>query len=153
MGDEQVDVETFTEEIRAWLDANAAASPRDYGAILPPGLADEGRAWQRRIFDGGFAGIHWPVEFGGQGLTPEHTAMWIEACAIASVPPFIYMVGVVLTGGSILAFGTPEQQRAHLPSIITGERVWCQLFSEPGAGSDLASLSTRAERDGDEYVL
>ncbi len=86
-------------------------------------------------------------------MTPEHTAAWIESCARAGVPPFVNMVGVVLAGGSLLLFGTEEQKREHLRPIITGERVWCQLFSEPGAGSDLASLSTRAVRDGDEYVL
>src|SRR4051794_41700775 len=111
MGDEQVDVETFTEEIRAWLDANAAASPRDYGAILPPDLADEGRAWQRRIYDAGFAGIHWPVEYGGQGLTPEHTATWIELCARASVPPVLNMVGVVLARGAPLPFWAPAEKK------------------------------------------
>ena len=147
------DVEQFRASAHDWLDDNRDTAPRDYGAILPSALAEEERAWQRRLFDAGFAGIHWPEEFGGRGLTPEHTAAWIEECALAAVPPFINMVGVVLAGGSILLFGTPEQQREHLRPIITGERVWCQLFSEPGAGSDLASLATRAERDGDEYVL
>jgi alkylation response protein AidB-like acyl-CoA dehydrogenase len=137
-----------------WLDANREHAPRDYGAILPPDLRDEGMAWQRTLFDAGFAGIHWPVEHGGRGLTPEHNAAWIEECARAAVPPFINMVGVVLAGGSLQLFGTSEQQSEHLRPIITGERVWCQLFSEPGAGSDLASLQTRAERDGtDTYVL
>ena len=148
-----IDVEAFRVEAAAWLAANKPHAPRDYGAILPPDLRDEGTAWQRRLFDAGFAGIHWPEEHGGRGLTPEHTAEWIEACALAAVPPFINMVGVVLTGGSILLFGTPEQQAEHLGPILRGERVWCQLFSEPGAGSDLASLTTKAERDGDEYVL
>ncbi|HVF33505.1 MAG TPA: acyl-CoA dehydrogenase family protein [Acidimicrobiales bacterium] len=148
---------TGVEEFRAaadeWLRANRHHAPRDYGAILPPDLREEGTAWQRRLFEAGFAGIHWPAEHGGRDLTPDHTARWIEACAHAGVPPFVNMVGVVLAGGSILRFGTPEQQAEHLRPILTGERVWCQLFSEPGAGSDLASLTTRAERDGDEYVL
>jgi alkylation response protein AidB-like acyl-CoA dehydrogenase len=148
-----IDVDAFRATAREWLDANRDTAPRDYGAILPSALADEGRAWQRQLLDAGFAGIHWPEEFGGRGLTPEHTSAWIEECALAAVPPFINMVGVVLTGGSILLFGTPEQQREHLPRILTGEHVWCQLFSEPGAGSDLAGLATRAERDGDEYVV
>jgi alkylation response protein AidB-like acyl-CoA dehydrogenase len=148
-----IDVETFTEQIRSWLDANRDAAPRDYGAILPPDLADEGRAWQRRIYDGGFAGIHWPVEVGGRGLTPEHNSAWVTACALAQVPAYLNMVGCVLTGGALLTFGTPEQQTEHLPAIITGEQIWCQLFSEPDAGSDLASLTTTAERDGDEWVL
>jgi alkylation response protein AidB-like acyl-CoA dehydrogenase len=147
------DVVAFRRAADEWLAANTATAPRDYGAILPPDLRAEGTAWQRRLFDAGFAGIHWPEEFGGRGLTPDHTAQWIEACAIAQVPPFINMVGVVLAGGSILLFGTDEQKREHLRAILQGERVWCQLFSEPGAGSDLASLTTRAERDGDTYVI
>jgi alkylation response protein AidB-like acyl-CoA dehydrogenase len=79
--------------------------------------------------------------------------VWVTACALAEVPPFINMVGVLLAGGSILGFGTAEQQAEHLRPILTGERIWCQLFSEPGAGSDLASLATTATRDGDEYVV
>ncbi len=153
MSDTTIDLETFSRQIDAWLEANAGAAPRDYGAILPPELADEGRAWQRRIFDGGFAGIHWPVEVGGRGLTPEHNAAWVTACALAQVPAYINMVGCVLTGGALLVFGTPEQHAEHLPGIIRGEQIWCQLFSEPDAGSDLASLATTAERDGDEWVL
>jgi alkylation response protein AidB-like acyl-CoA dehydrogenase len=147
------DVAGFARSAAVWLDEHRHEAPRDYGAILPSELRDEGVAWQRRLFEAGFAGIHWPVEHGGRGLTPDHTAAWIEACALAEVPPFINMVGVVLTGGSILRFGTPEQQARHLRPILTGERIWCQLFSEPGAGSDLASLTTTARRDGDEYVL
>ena len=147
------DVATFAADAAAWLEDHSDVAPRNYGAILPPDLRDEGAAWQRRLFDAGFAGIHWPQEHGGRGLTPDHTAAWIEACARADVPPFINMVGVVLAGGSLLLFGTPEQQAEHLRPILTGERVWCQLFSEPAAGSDLASLRTAAERDGDEYVL
>jgi alkylation response protein AidB-like acyl-CoA dehydrogenase len=147
------DVETFQREAAEWLAANKRHAPRDYGAILPVELHHEGVAWQRRISDAGFAGIHWPAEYGGRGLTPEHNAAWIVEAAKAEVPPFINMVGVVLTGGSLLLFGTDEQKAEHLPSILTGDKVWCQLFSEPGAGSDLASLATRAERVGDDYVV
>jgi alkylation response protein AidB-like acyl-CoA dehydrogenase len=148
-----LDVATFRADAERWLTEHRKDAPPDYGAILPSDLAEKGRAWQRLLHDAGFAGIHWPEECGGRGLTPEHTATWIELCARSSVPPFINMVGVVLAGGSLLLFGTDEQKREHLAPIITGERVWCQLFSEPGAGSDLASLSTRAERDGDEYAI
>jgi alkylation response protein AidB-like acyl-CoA dehydrogenase len=146
-------VEQFAAEARAWLAAHRAHAPADYGPILPAELAGAGRAWQRRLHDAGFAGIHWPEEHGGRGLTPEHTAAWTTACAHAEVPPFINMVGCVLTGGALLAFGTPAQQTEHLRPIITGERVWCQLFSEPDAGSDLASLTSRAERDGDRWIV
>ena len=146
-------VEEFRARAGAWLAEHRGDAPRDYGAILPPGLAAEGRRWQKALFDAGFAGVTWPVEHGGQGLSPEHGGAWITECALAQVPPFLNMVGCVLTGGAVMAFGTPEQQAEHLRPILTGERIWCQLFSEPDAGSDLASLSTRAVRDGDEWVV
>lgn len=146
-------VDGFRARAAAWLVEHRSAAPRDYGAILPPDRAEEGRRWQRTLYDAGFAGIHWPVEHGGQGLSPEHNAAWITECALAEVPPFLNMVGCVLTGSALLAFGTDDQQAEHLRPILTGERIWCQLFSEPDAGSDLAGLSTRAERDGDGYVL
>jgi len=146
-------VDELASQARDWLGDHAGEAPRDYGAILPPDLRDEAVRWQRQLFDAGFAGIHWPAAYGGRGLTPEHNAAWITECAMARVPPFLNMVGIVLTGGSIQAFGTPDQQATHLRPIIAGERVWCQLFSEPGAGSDLASLTTRAEADGDGFVV
>ena len=148
-----MDVEAFRTAARNWLDDHRAEAPRDYGAILPPDLVDEGRAWQRLLSAEGWAGIHWPAQHGGRGLTPEHTAAWTTECAIAEVPPWINMVGIVLTGGSILAFGTPAQQQAHLRGILRADQVWCQLFSEPGAGSDLASLTCRAEADGEGWVV
>lgn len=127
--------------------------PPDWGAIVPPARVGEARQWQARLHAAGFAGIHWPVEYGGLGLTPEHTAAWVLACTRAEAPAFLNMVGHVLAAGSLLLFGTPSQKAAHLPWIASGEAVWCQLFSEPSAGSDLASLTTRAERDGESYVL
>ncbi len=145
--------EALFDQAEAWLAEHRSEAPRDYGAILPPELVDEGRAWQRTLRAAGWAGLHWPTEVGGRGLTVEHTAAWTRACALAQVPPWINMVGLVLTGGSLLAYGTPDQQATHLPRILDATDVWCQLFSEPGAGSDLASLQTRAERDGDEWVI
>ena len=127
--------------------------PDDWGPILPPRLDAVGRAWQRTLHDAGFAGIHWPVGYGGRGLTVDHTAVWLEEAARAGAPPVLNMVGLVLAANALLAFGTEEQKAFHLPATVAGERVWCQLFSEPGAGSDLASLSTRAVLDGDEYVV
>ncbi len=141
------------DQAQAWLAERQGATPRDWGAILPPERVDEGRAWQRTLLDAGWAGLHWPTSVGGRGLTMEHTQAWTRACALAQVPPWINMVGCVLTGGSLLAYGTPEQQAEHLPAILDGSRLWCQLFSEPGAGSDLASLTTRATLDGDEWVV
>jgi alkylation response protein AidB-like acyl-CoA dehydrogenase len=153
MGTTPITVDELRDEARSWLVENRHEAPRDYGAILPPDLADAGRAWQRRLHDAGWAGLHWPESVGGRGLSPDHTAAWVTECALAEVPPWINMVGVVLTGGSILAFGTPDQQATHLPRILRADDVWCQLFSEPGAGSDRASLTTTATPDGDGWVV
>ena len=146
-------VEAFRSRAESWLRDNASHAPRDYGAICPPHLIDAGKAWQIRLHAAGFTGIHWPVEHGGQGLTSTHTATWIELCALHGVPPVLNMVGLVLAGGSIMKFGTPEQQSQHLLQSLAAEHVWCQLFSEPGAGSDLGGLSTKAELDGDTFVI
>jgi alkylation response protein AidB-like acyl-CoA dehydrogenase len=148
-----VSVEDFQAQAQAWLAANAKDAPRDYGAICPPDLIEHGIAWQKQIFAAGFAGIHWPVEYGGRGLSLEHNGVWMLECARAGVPPFLNMVGLVLTGGALLRFGTPEQKAEHLEPTLRGDRVWCQLFSEPGAGSDLGGLSTTADRDGERFVV
>ncbi len=146
-------VESFQADAAVWLAEHADAAPRDYGAICPPELIDEGIAWQRRLRDAGYAGIHWPTEHGGRGLSIEHNAAWMLECARAGVPPVLNMVGLVLTAGALLRYGTPEQQQRHLQPTLDADHVWCQLFSEPGSGSDLASLSTRAEIDGDRFVV
>jgi alkylation response protein AidB-like acyl-CoA dehydrogenase len=147
------DLDGFRAAAIEWLAAHRDHAPRDYGAICPPELIDAGVAWQRRLFAEGWAGLHWPVEHGGQGLTPAHHGEWMAACALAGVPPVLNMVGLVLAGGSILRFGTPDQQARHLRATLAADQVWCQLFSEPGAGSDLGSLRTKAERDGDHFVV
>jgi alkylation response protein AidB-like acyl-CoA dehydrogenase len=146
-------IEAFRARAEAWLASNAPTAPRDYGAICPPDLIDRGRDWQIRLNEAGFTGIHWPVEHGGQGLTTAHTATWIELCARNGVPPVLNMVGLVLAGGSIMRFGTPEQQQRHLRATLAADHVWCQLFSEPGAGSDLGGLSTKAVRDGERFIV
>jgi alkylation response protein AidB-like acyl-CoA dehydrogenase len=148
-----IGVEEFQEDAVAWLAANREDAPRDYGAICPPDLIDQGIAWQRRLRDAGFAGVHWPIEHGGRGLTVEHNGVWLLECARAGVPPFLNMVGFVLAGGAIQRYGTDAQQQRHLRATLDTDHVWCQLFSEPGAGSDLGSLSTRADPDGDRYAV
>ncbi len=146
-------VEAFGNRAESWLAVHRGEAPPDYGAICPPDLIDRALEWQRLLFASGWAGVDWPTSFGGLGLTPAHRGAWVRACALAGVPPFLNMVGTVLAGGSTLLYGTAEQQAEHLLPILSAEHTWCQLFSEPGAGSDLASLSTRAERDGDEFVI
>jgi len=147
------DLEEFRVDVVEWLAAHRGDAPDDYGPILPSGLVDDAVAWQQLLFAEGRTGIHWPVAFGGQGLTADHQSIWVEECARAAVPPFINMVGFVLAGQAIQLFGTDAQKGEHLRSILTGERIWCQLFSEPDAGSDLASLTTTATLDGDEWVV
>ncbi len=148
-----ITVDDFAQEAKHWLAENKHLAPRDYGAICPPDMVNEGLAWQKHLYASGKAGIHWPVEFGGQGLTAAHQAQWLYECALVGVPGVFNMVGLVLTGGAVQKFGTPEQQAKHLNATLLAEHVWCQLFSEPGAGSDLGSLSTKAERDGDRYIV
>jgi alkylation response protein AidB-like acyl-CoA dehydrogenase len=146
-------VEEFRAGAAAWLCDHASQAPRDYGAICPPDSIGHAIEWQRTIHDAGYAGIHWPVEHGGRGLTAEHNAMWQYECALAGVPAVLNMVGLVLAAGALLRFGTEQQQLQHLGATLTADHVWCQLFSEPGAGSDLGSLSTTAQLDGDHYVI
>ena len=148
-----ITVDEFAQEAKQWLAENKHLAPRDYGAICPPDMVNEGLSWQKHLYASGKAGIHWPVEFGGQGLTAAHQAQWLYECALVGVPGVFNMVGLVLTGGAVQKFGTPEQQAKHLNATLRAEHVWCQLFSEPGAGSDLGSLSTKAERDGDRYIV
>ena len=148
-----ITVDEFAQEAKHWLAKNKHLAPRDYGAICPPDMVNEGLAWQKHLYASGKAGIHWPVEFGGQGLTAAHQAQWLYECALVGVPGVFNMVGLVLTGGAVQKFGTPEQQAKHLHASLRAEHVWCQLFSEPGAGSDLGSLSTKAERDGDRFII
>lgn len=144
-----IPVDEFAAQARDWLAVNAAVAPSDYGAICPPDVVDQAVAWHRRIHAAGFAGIHWPRELGGGGMTADHHGAWLVAAAQAGVPAMFNMVGLVLTAGAIMQFGTDAQRLDHVAATARGDRLWCQLFSEPGAGSDLASLATRAELVGD----
>lgn len=124
-----------------------------YGAILVPSMVEPARRWQRHCADHGFAGIHWPTAYGGAGLTRAHTAIWAEECARADVAPYLNLQGVILAAGALLRYGTEEQKSRLLPPTVTGELIWCQLFSEPGAGSDLAGLATKAQPGDDGFVV
>jgi alkylation response protein AidB-like acyl-CoA dehydrogenase len=146
--------EAFRARLRSWLDAEL---PR-----LPPQPArddwDARRAWdtdwQRRLFDAGYAGLNWPREYGGQDAPPSQQLLFLEETTRARAPYVgVNFVGLLHAGPTIVAEGTEAQKRDHLPRILRGDEVWCQGFSEPNAGSDLASLRTRAVRDGDHYVV
>ncbi len=111
------------------------------------------KAWQRTKFEAGWAAIHWPVEHGGRGQTGIEAGVFSEEESRFDVSARFFVVGIDMAGPTLMAHGTAEQQKRFLEPMLRGDEVWCQLFSEPGAGSDLASLSTGAVRDGDEWVL
>jgi alkylation response protein AidB-like acyl-CoA dehydrogenase len=146
--------EGFRAELRAWLD-------RTLPTLAPEPAREEWDArrkwdtdWQRRLFDAGYAGLHWPKEYGGRGASPTEQLIFYEETARAKAPYVgVNFVGTLHAGPTLIEEGSEEQKSTHLPRILRGDEVWCQGFSEPNAGSDLASLRTRAVRDGDDYVL
>lgn len=148
------DDERFRVEVRGWLEVEV---PR-HGAPPPAGDWPARRAydtdWQRKLHDAGYAGLHWPVEFGGRGLPVSQQLVYLEEYARANAPYIsVNFVGMMHAGPTLIAEGTDAQRAFHLRPILRGESVWCQGFSEPEAGSDLASLRTRAVRHGDEYIV
>jgi alkylation response protein AidB-like acyl-CoA dehydrogenase len=135
--------EAFARDVRAWLADNLELPPRFSS------LADEiawGREWQRKLASGRWVGIHWPEEYGGRGASPVQVAIFNMEYARSRALQPVNRVGINLAGPTLLAHGTEAQKRQWLATILTAEELWCQLFSEPNAGSDLASLQTRAER-------
>jgi alkylation response protein AidB-like acyl-CoA dehydrogenase len=144
----------FRDELRAWLKANApaksspAVTTTEPAAIFHKQIKD----WQRKLFDGGYAGIAWPKEFGGRGATFIEQAIFQEELALADTPETA-TIGQSLVGPTIIAIGTEAQKKRYLPGILSGDEVWCQGFSEPNAGSDLASLETKAVLEGDHFVV
>jgi alkylation response protein AidB-like acyl-CoA dehydrogenase len=142
--------ERFRAELRRWL---AEHAPPAIETATTPEEADAMRAWQRLLHLDCWVGIHWPVEHGGRGASPAQTAIYNEELARAGAPPLLGRVGISLVGPTLIPHGTEEQRRQWMPRILNGDDVWCQLFSEPDAGSDLAGLTTRAEKHDDVYVV
>jgi acyl-CoA dehydrogenase len=148
-------------EARDWLDAHAIPKghPDDFSAGLWTDAYDEDtyiarcRDWQRTLFEGGWAGITWPKAHGGRGGKPIEQVIFNQEQARYGVSNGAFMISIGMAGPTILAHGTDEQRDRFLAPMLRGDELWCQLFSEPGAGSDLANLATRAERDGDEWVV
>ncbi len=146
--------EAFRRELRAWLEATLPGLPARPDPNDWPGRRAYDTHWQRLLFDAGYAGVDWPVEGGGRGASPVEELIFKEELERAHAPYVgVNFVGLLHAGPTVIAEGTPEQRRRYLPPILRGEEVWCQGFSEPNAGSDLASLRTRAVRDGDHYVV
>ena len=138
-------------EMRAWLEANVPSEQRP-AEVVAAGQYD--RDWQRRLYAGGWAGINWPKEYGGRGLSAVQQMLWFEEAARANAPPMNSMLIALMHGGpTLIARGSEAQKAFHLPRILRGDAVWCQGFSEPGAGSDLAAIKTRGRVEGDELVV
>ncbi len=159
--DTTIDVETFRLEARAWIEANLERRPRsaEGGRMdredATPDTVAKARVLQRKLFDAGYAGISYPVEYGGRGLSALHERAFREEAIGYVLPDFGAAGGVTMgpIGKSLLAHGAPEFLRRHIPRILSGEELWCQFYSEPEAGSDLAGIRTRAVRDGDRWII
>ena len=140
--------ETFRAELRSWLEdheppgVDVASTPEDVDAL---------REWQRMLHADRWVGVHWPVEHGGRGASPTQVAVYNEELARAGAPPLLGRVGLTLVGPTLMVHGTEAQRARWMPRILGADDVWCQLFSEPGAGSDLAGLTTRAPKSGGAY--
>jgi alkylation response protein AidB-like acyl-CoA dehydrogenase len=149
--------QSFRAEVRAWLRQNM---PREWSDRLAassdiprPEAYELLRGWQRTLYGAGFVGVTWPKEYGGRGLTFMEEMILAEELALAKAPPVLNILGVGMAGPTIIAYGSEEQKRRYPPKILSCDEIWCQGYSEPNAGSDLASLQTRAERDGAYYVI
>lgn len=148
--------QTFRDEVRTWIDANIAG---DYGSEAWPAPEDaetryaDAKAWMLKLHEGGWSGINWPKEYGGRECSPIELFIFQDEMSKFITPPPMNTIGVGMAGPTIMAHGTDEQKTRHLEKILSGDEIWCQGFSEPNAGSDLANVKMSAVLDGDEYVV
>lgn len=143
----------FRDELRAWLESNV---PKDWNEWREKPLEESFsylRAWQRKLYEGGWAAVSWPKEYGGRSATLMEQSIFWEEMARVEAPPMANSLGLGLIGPTIIAYGTEEQKARFIPKILSAEEIWCQGFSEPNAGSDLASLQTEARLEGDHYIV
>src|SRR5580704_14692381 len=149
----------FRAEARSWLTQHATPITAGTPRRSPWGGTDEAehikacKQWQRTLYDGGWAGITWPKAYGGRGASAIEAAIFNQEQAKFDVSAGVFAVGIGMVGPTLIAHGTPEQKERYLDRMLRGAEGWCQLFSEPGAGSDLAGLGTRAVKDGDEWIV
>ncbi len=151
----------FRAEARQWVDANA---PKQYEAELSKAslgrirlqkeeIVDVGKAWQKKKADAGWACLHWPREYGGRGATPIERVIWQQEEGVYGKLTQPFQIGEGMCGPTVMAYGSEEHKRHYLPKLASGEQIWCQLFSEPAGGSDVAGLRTRAEKKGDNWIV
>jgi alkylation response protein AidB-like acyl-CoA dehydrogenase len=150
------DEQRFRDEFRAWLEANIPDSwsrIQSHSHESSQERFDFLRAWQKKMFEAGWVGIHWPKEYGGRGATLIEQTIFIEEMARAGAPPLINVLGLSLLGPTLIAYGTEAQKKRFLANILSADEIWCQGYSEPNAGSDLASLRTEAVREGGHFIV
>src|SRR5216110_32639 len=147
--------QAFRQTVRAWLRDNIPSEWKHVGSSEVPRVEayELLREWQRRLYEAGFIGLTWPKEYGGQRLTFVEEILLHEEMALAKAPPMLNILGVGMAGPTIIAYGTEAQKKRYPSKILSCEEIWCQGYSEPNAGSDLASLQTRAVKDGEYWVI
>jgi alkylation response protein AidB-like acyl-CoA dehydrogenase len=139
----------YREKVRAWLEAHKNEAPPRGGSTEDPDYVNARRTWQRKLAEAGLAGVTWPQEYGGQGRGPIEQVITNQEISRADVPGILDGIGLGMLGPCLIAHGTEEQKARHLGPMLHGDEVWCQLFSEPAAGSDLAAIQTRARQNDD----
>jgi alkylation response protein AidB-like acyl-CoA dehydrogenase len=137
----------FRAELRGWIETNLTDE------IRKGRFEEAGRQWSRKLYEAGYAGLTWPEEYGGESAPYSHQAIFLEEMARAEAPPHLGVIGLGMAGPTIIAHGTEAQKAKHLEKILSTEEIWCQGFSEPGAGSDLSAVRTTARLDGDTFVV
>jgi alkylation response protein AidB-like acyl-CoA dehydrogenase len=147
--------EAFRKEVRSWLKKNLPKKDKAVSELMPhdPARVRLAKEWQRKLYDAGYVAMSWPKEYGGQNADAMRQTIVNEELVLARAPGLVGASGLLMLGPTLIQYGTEEQRRRYLPKILTAEEIWCQGYSEPGAGSDLASLRTRAEIVGDEFIV
>ena len=146
----------YRKKVTTWLDANAKRLPEHASKDRAPRTErsiEASQAWQAKKADGGWACLTWPKEYGGQGLSSIHNVIWNQEEAKYDTPPSMFGIGIGMLGPTIMAHGKDDQKDRYLNKMLRGDEIWCQMFSEPGAGSDLAGLQTSAVQDGDDWIV
>jgi alkylation response protein AidB-like acyl-CoA dehydrogenase len=150
---ESAEEAAFRAEVRGWIAENLPEQLRGHRGGAARLEGNGARDWSRRLYEAGYAGLTWPVEYGGGGKPYVLQAIFLEELARAEAPGHVGVIGLGMAGPTIIAHGTERQKARHLERILSAEEIWCQGFSEPGAGSDLAGVRTSARRDGDRFVV
>lgn len=147
--------EAFRQEVRSWLEQNLPKKDKAISDLMPhdPERVKRAKEWQRSLHTAGYVAMNWPREYGGQNADVMQQTIVNEELVLARAPGMIGASGLMMLGPTLIQYGTEEQRQRYLPKILTAEEIWCQGYSEPGAGSDLASLRTRAEIVGDEFIV